>query len=446
MISLQRRLSLGLLGSLILLMGVLWWLAHAAIERLNEDYVVSRLRHDAETLLTSLELTGPDAPRIVPGGMGAVYQRAYSGHYYVVLPGEEGRRLRSRSLWDARLPVGPLPPGESRRGHAEGPAGQPLLVWTAGYTKAGRHITIAVGEDLSPLLESLERFNWVFAGLTTVALVLLLLLQRLVVRATFRSLLPAQRDIARLEVGEIDTLREEVPEEVRPFVQEVNRLLRLMNERLQRSRNALGNLAHALKGPTNLLLQITDRDDVRARPDLAEELKRHTERVQRTMERELKRARLAGAGAPGRRFLPGADLPALVETLRRIHHERDLEIGCTVEPPTVRINADRDDMLELLGNLLDNACKWAAHRVRCRVEVGKTTSCVIEDDGTGCSEEDMRRLAERGVRVDESVPGHGLGLAICRDIVTLYGGDLRFDRSPELGGLRVSADLPVAGG
>ncbi|HKJ76374.1 MAG TPA: sensor histidine kinase, partial [Gammaproteobacteria bacterium] len=384
-------------------------------------------------------------PHVMSGGAGSVYDRAYSGHYYVVLT-ETGKPLRSRSLWDATLAVEPVAPGAERAYRAEGPSDQRLLVLSAGFRKGGERFTIAVAEDLSPLYQSLSRFNWVFAGLTLGSLALLVLLQRLVVRVTFRSLEPARRDIRRLESGEVTALREDVPEELRPFVGEVNRLLRLLNDRLQRSRNSLGNLAHALKGPTNLLLQLGRRPEVRERPELAEELQRQTDRIHRTMERELKRARLAGAGAPGSRFRPADDLPALVETLRRIHAEKDLEIEWSVAPEGAVLNADRDDMLELLGNLLDNACKWAAGRVRCRIETGERTVCVVEDDGPGCSEEDMQRLAQRGVRVDESVPGHGLGLAICRDIVTLYGGVLRFEPSPDLGGLRVHAELAVAGG
>lgn len=445
MISLQRRLSLGLAGSLTLLMGLLWWLAHAAISQLNQEYVLSRLRHDGETLLAALQVAGEGPPRLVAKRIGAIYDRAYSGHYYVVLTGS-GKRLRSRSLWDADLAVRSVPPGEERRYRAEGPSGQQLLVLSAGYSKSGERFTIAVAEDLSPLYESLQRFNGVFAGFTLAGLALLVLLQRLVVRVTFRSLEPARHDIRRLEAGEVTALREDVPEELRPFVAEVNRLLRLLHDRLQRSRNALGNLAHALKGPTNLLLQLGDRPEVRERPELAVELRRQTDRIHRTMERQLKRARLAGGGPPGSRFHPADDLPALVETLYRIHADKGLEIEWSVEPADATLNADRDDMLELLGNLLDNACKWASGRVRCRIETGEHTACVIEDDGPGCSEADMQRLAQRGVRVDESVPGHGLGLAICRDIVTLYGGALRFDRSPGLGGLRVRAELAVAGG
>ena len=443
--SLQRRLSLGLAGSLTLLMGLLWWLAHAAILQLNQEYVLSRLRHDGETLLAALRVAGEGPPRVSPGGTGAVYDRAYSGHYYVVLTGA-GKRLRSRSLWDATLDIEPVAPGEEHSYQVQGPSDQRLLVLSAGFRKGGERLTIAVAEDLSPLYQNLTRFNWVFAGFTVGGLALLVLLQRLVVRVTFRSLEPARRDIRRLESGEVAALHEDVPEELQPFVREVNRLLRLLNDRLQRSRNSLGNLAHALKGPTNLLVQLADRPEVRKHPDLAEELQRQTDRIQRTMERELKRARLAGSGAAGSRFRPDEDLPALVETLRRIHADKQLDIQWSTEPADALIHADRDDMLELLGNLLDNACKWTTARVRCRIETGTRTVCVVEDDGPGCSDEVIQSLAQRGVRVDESVPGHGLGLAICRDIVTLYGGDLRFDRSPELGGLRVRAELSVAHG
>ncbi|MFM1892580.1 MAG: hypothetical protein RLZ44_1657, partial [Pseudomonadota bacterium] len=171
-----------------------------------------------------------------------------------------------------------------------------------------------------------------------------------------------------------------------------------------------------------------------------------TARIRQLVERELRRARIAGAAAPGRAFEPAADIPALLESLRRLHRDRELDLqapGLPADPLPV----DREDMLELLGNLLDNACKWAQRRVRLQLaRTGNAVGVTVEDDGPGVAETDMPRLTARGTRIDESIQGHGLGLAIVGDIVRIYGGQLEFSRAPQLGGLRVAVSLPLEHG
>lgn len=434
--SLERRLQIGLAASLMLLMLLLGWLTSTAIQRLTDDLVLSRLSHDAESLVAGLQPDGSGALDLAAGRTSEIYDRVFSGHYYVVLL-SDGRVLRSRSLWDHDLGVAETHVGTQRHWRAEGPVGQRLLVFSSGFRKQGQALTIIVAEDLSQIEQRLSAFNWYFAALAAFILVALAVVQRLVLRHSFRSLQSLREDIRRLEQGEVGQLSEAVPSEVQPLVREVNHLLGLLGQRLQRSRNALGNLAHAIKAPLSLLTQTIDRIDEPSAP----ELRGHVERIRELTERELKRARLAGAGTPGTRFDPSAELPSLCEVLRRIYHDKRLTIDCLVngqEP----FHADRDDMLELIGNLLDNACKWAGGRVRCEVQVGAALTIIVEDDGPGCSEDELAQLTRRGVRIDESVAGHGLGLAIVRDIVDLYRGQLHFERSAAFGGLRVSVELP----
>jgi signal transduction histidine kinase len=419
--SLERRLQAGLAVSLVLLMGLLWWLVNMAIGRLTEDYVASRLSHDGETLLAAIAF-GPDgAPVLDAGRLNVVYEQPLSGHYYLIQP-EAGESLHSPSSWDTPLEVAALEPGRQRVWQLDGP--------------------VAVAEDLSPLTDSLRRFNGYFAALVGLVLLVTLGVQQVVVRKSFRPLRRVREEIRRLEEGEIGQLPENVPAEVRPLVAEVNRLLDLVAQRLQRSRNALGNLAHALKGPLHLVTQITRGEALADNPEVAAELEQHTDRIRQLMERELRRARLAGSGAPGRRFRPVDDLEGLVTVLERIHDEHRVHIALQFDGPDRAVQGDRDDLLELFGNLLDNACKWSAGRVRCRVETHAGLAVDVEDDGPGCDGEQLDQLTGRGVRIDESVAGHGLGLSIVKDIVQLYGGSLRFDRSPELGGLRVRVRLP----
>jgi signal transduction histidine kinase len=135
------------------------------------------------------------------------------------------------------------------------------------------------------------------------------------------------------------------------------------------------------------------------------------------------------------------EIPALVEVLDRIHQGKGLEIRCRIPPQAVFVG-DREDLLELLGNILDNACKWAHQRVLVTVQAQPGLAVVIEDDGPGCPPEVLKQLAGRGVRIDESTAGYGLGLAIVKDIVKQYSGDIRFGRSSQLGGFQVEVSLP----
>lgn len=439
--SVEQRLHLGLSVSLVLLLGLFWWVVSAAISHLTTEFVASRLQHDGETIIAALSFAPDGQPLVAPARINVVFERPFSGHYYVLQP-EGGDTLRSRSLWDMDLSISPVAVGATTTWNAAGPSGQQLLVWSGGFRKQGSAFTLAVAEDFSPLAASLHRFHLYFAVLMVSVLVVTIGLQHLVVRRSFASLRRVREDIRALEEGDVAQLTEDVPTEVQPVVAEVNRLLAVVGQRLQRSRNATGNLAHALKGPLHLLAQLGRSEALRDHPELAAELEQHTGRIRQLMERELRRARLAGGGAPGQRFEPTEEMPGLVDVLERIYSERGLRIQLHFEGPERPTRTDRDDMLELLGNLLDNACKWAKQRVRCSLDTSDGFALSVEDDGPGCSPEELQQLTGRGVRIDESVAGHGLGLAIVKDIVTLYDGQLEFDRSPALGGLRVRVTLP----
>ena len=438
--SLERRLQLGLALSLVLLMGVLWAVGNNSIRGLTEDFVTSRLEHDAESLLMALVMESGELS-IRWHHITQIYNQPLSGHYYVIRL-DDGKLITSRSLWDQTLQTPMLELGEVLRSHAQGPAGQPLLVWSKGFEKLGRQITVAVAEDLSAVQQERDRFMRYFALLAMGGLVLLILVQTLVIRRSFTRLETVREDIHRLEQGKTDKLSEDVPSEILPLVEELNHLLGLLAQRLERSRNALGNLAHALKGPLNLLIQYFDRAQEDDNEPLARyQARNQVERVRQLMERELKRARLAGRGIQSQHFNPHQELPDLLEVLRQVYRERRLDIHCEIEPEVTDFG-DREDMLELLGNLLDNACKWAHRRVVCRIQGREDIVITVEDDGQGLSDQDLDRLTQRGTRLDETVEGYGLGLAIAKDIVKLYAGRMTFDRAAKLGGLQVRINLP----
>ncbi len=428
--SLKARLHLGLSLSLGCLMLGIWWLGHSALQRAGITLVHSRLQHDAEALMAALDASGK--PQLRESWLTPVYRQPYSGHYFV-LETASGHRLRSRSLWDWELETHPLAWGETTTWQMPGPDGQQLLVWGGNFRKGDQDFVLAVAEDIRFLAAEQQRFQRWFGGIAVLAWLLMILLQRAVVRHSFRQLQPLYEDMERLERGEIQQLGESVPREILPLVRKFNRLLQLFAQRLAHSRNAAGNLAHALKGPINRMFQCLENAEAGACAAL---LKKELERIHGLMERELKRSRLAGAGSPGQRFDPYEELPALIQVLRGMYAQKSLDIRWQIELDRP-LTADREDMLELLGNLLDNACKWADHRVHCSlVHRGGTTKLTVEDDGPGCSDAALNAIGQRGVRLDEEKDGHGLGLAIVKDIAELYGGQVAYGRS-SLGGFWV---------
>ncbi len=434
--SLLARLGLGLGLSLVALFILQWWVVSTAVQTVTEDYVVARLEHDADNLLANTGFTPEGRIRFDARRDDAIYHAPFSGHYYLVQSGAQ--QLRSRSLWDEEFPSFSLA-GEPQYLH--GPQQQLLLVIVRDFIKQGHELRIVVAEDMTPLLERLNQFRQRYALISLVLMVLVILLLAFIAKRSLRPLDWVIEDVKRLEMGEVTRLREAVPAEVHPLVKEFNRLLQVMQDRLERSRAALGNLAHALKTPLTVLVRLEDSEVVQRYPQLGRQLREQTDTMRQIIDRQLKRARLAGVSTPGLSFDPAREFDGLVAILKQIYAERDLEIELDI-PAGKTFAGDREDMLELFGNLLDNACKWARHRVRLTVYDTPGLAVAVEDDGPGCPPGLRQQLDQRGRRLDETTAGHGLGLAIVRDIVEYYQGSLVFGESERLGGFRVEVVLP----
>jgi len=434
--SLEHRLHAGLATSLIGLMILLGWAQILVMQQLTESVVTARAEHDSQSLLASLQFDIAGVPNIDHARLGAVYSQPYSGHYYQIIIADQEKPLRSRSLWDASLEFTSPALGKTKTINNHGPDEQSLLIHVASYQKQDRLVTIAIAEDITPIYQQERFYTFVFIGLAISALLLILIVQRIIVQFSFRPLTQIQREIQQLSEGQQGHLTEAVPDELLPLVIEINHLLLLMSQRLERSRNALGNLAHTLKGPLNLMMQMAHNDKIKQYPEIHTDLQEHTTRMQQIINHELKRARLAGAGMPGQQFIPSEEIPNLIRVLQQIYHNKSLTFNCQIQQGVLS-NTDRDDMLELLGNLLDNSCKWAKSTIRCTIETGAMLSITIEDDGPGCSSDQIETITQRGIRVDENIQGHGLGLAIVKEIAQIYHFELHLDQSPILGGLRV---------
>lgn len=438
MTSIRSRLAIGLTLVLALLLVGQWLWLTLTIDRLIEKQVITRLQEETESLLANLTVATDGQLILDSQRLSSNYRRTFSGLYYTVE--SENQQLFSRSLWDSNLDTYDVAIGQRRVHYQTGPQDQPLLAVSATYQKQDILLTITVAEDIAWMLEDKQHFQFVFTLLSATGFVLLLLFQAGLIRQALQPLSKARRQLEKLGQGEIERIDENAPDEIRPLLAELNRLMQSMVVKTRRSRQALGNLAHRLKTQLTLINQIAESaPSVEAA--FRDDIYQQTGEVRQIIDRELKRARIAGVTLPGK----GVDLAELVsqltETLQRIYRDKALNIDWQLAE-NVRFDGDREDLLELLGNLLDNACKWCQQAVVLNISMaGDRLYLVVEDDGPGCEDDMLSSLSQRGFRADESKPGSGLGLAIVQDIVESYSGSLSFQRSEQWGGLQVTVHL-----
>ncbi len=415
--SLRNRLSFGLIVSLMVLLLAQWWLSSRAIENLLEKQLLDQLQQDSEALLAGVEFDATGALALSTSGLVPAYQQPYSGTYFALQHQADVRY--SRSLWDADFSV-PTPSGsEVFTTRQPGPDGQYLLVHARNYEKDNQQFTIAIARDITPLRNNLKQYQLANAGFSALFLLALVLIQRLIVINTLKPLNAVQAALARLQQGEIKQLEFQGPDEIKPLVDELNRLLTAIDQRLKRSREGMGNLAHALKTRLARLSQLSDESD---RKHFVQEVQALTVEVARLIDRETARVRVVGDLRPGQRIDLFEIVNALVSSCKSLYRDKALHFEILV-PKGTTLLGDREDLFELFGNLIDNASKWANTQVLISLQ-GSTLE--IRDDGPGCPAGLLAEITQRGFRADENTPGSGLGLAIAQDIAGTYGAVLEF--------------------
>ena len=434
--SLERRIRRHLLIVLLLVMAGLLLLVHVSVSHLTQNFVLSRLQRDAESLIAALSQTPQGHWQLREAVLPQAYNRVHSGHYYLLQ--SHDLTLRSRSLWDLDPSTQRLPVGSSHTELAQGVSGQQWLILEQGFSKQGQDFSLWLAEDIAPLQQEQRLFELWLLLLLTLSVPLLLLLQRRVLHRGFARLEPLRETLSKQQAGADIEFPADIPQEVRPLVESITQLLRRSGEQITRSRTALGNLAHELKHPLQELQWLAEQH-----PDAEQgaQLQRIYQQLHQRIERELRRARIAGTPGPGRQFVAAEEVPHLVSLLQRIGRA---DIDFQSELPSGAMPFDRDDMLELLGNLLDNAWRFATQRVRLVIvpvqNEHNAWRISVEDDGTGVNATDLEHLTKRGVRLDEHSGGSGLGLSICQAVAQSYGGKLELSQSA-LGGLKVDVML-----
>ncbi len=399
--------------------------------------------------------SAPEAPENL---YEPLFEVTHSGWYWQITPLDEpeAHKLVSPSLATASLPspaaknVAPDPSG-ARWMDVMGPKGEPLrvveVIDTLGHEPDKPRYSIVVAGPLDWLEHLVSNFRnrlTTALALAGIGLVAVTLFQ---VRFGLLPLRRIERGLANIRSGEANTLQGELPAEIEPLQFELNELIRSNQEIVDRARRHVGNLAHALKTP----LAVITNEAREEKGGFGAKVAKQAQIMGDNINHYLDRARMAARVNVIGRVTPVAPvIGPLVRTLQRIHHEKNVEISSEC-PPDACFRGERQDLEEMLGNLLDNACKWARRNVDLSVEVPSDSGPVhrrrltitVSDDGPGVSEEQRATIAKRGIRLDETKAGSGLGLSIVTDLAQSYGGTCELGRGPK-GGLSVCLQLPAA--
>ncbi|ALM51666.1 ATP-binding protein [Halomonas huangheensis] len=433
--SLRTRLLLGLSGISLLVVGVTWILHGILLEDLARDFLGDRLQREADHSIEVLEQQY-DTTTITPSSSQRRYRILH--HLYVLRVGEQ--ISSSDEHW--RETLAPLldQQGEELLEFKEGD--QHLLIYRHHFTLNGAAGVLLMGEDFSQVEAGLGRLHWWVAGIAAGLLVLLMVLNLLAINGGLIPLSRIRDELEELQTGKRERLSTDVPSELDRLVAQLNHFLDEIDRRLQRSRDSVANLSHALKTPLAAVTQVLRGErpiDAERRRKLVQRL----EDIHRQLDAELRRARIAGPNA-GRFSHLQRDSVRLIEMFRGLYPEKQFNLMLSAEAER-SVAIESQDYSEMLGIVLDNAGKWARHEIQCQLTADAQVSIVVEDDGSGVAIDDLPRLGQRGLRLDEQYPGYGLGLSILRQLVKRYSGQLRFDACPG-GGLRVEITIPLKEG
>lgn len=424
-----------------LLLGTLCWIvftlivAGFALSQLFQQHISAQLSNELLSQLDQLTalvevdenitLTGtPSDPR---------FSRPLSGLYWQIERGSDV--LRSRSLWDQKLE---LPAASDQLTSLYSNQGGQLLARVRQVQVNEQILSLAVATDASTLHSPVERF------VRELSVALLILGAGLALAAfvqVYLGLTPLQRlrdALSQVRQGKRPTLPDTFPSELSPLVQEFNAVLLHNQNLVERARTQAGNLAHGLKTPLSILANAAAQEN----SELAKLVQHEVEQARQQVNYQLNRAKAAATRKHAKRTPLLATVQALSRVLKKVHQEKPIQMQIEIAE-SLFFQGEEADLQEMLGNLLDNAYKWAASRVNVSADNQQHTLRIcIEDDGQGIDDKQKETVLQRGVRADERMAGSGLGLHIVSDLAHEYQGELVLHDSP-LGGVKAVLSLPV---
>ncbi|GAB3546894.1 sensor histidine kinase [Noviherbaspirillum agri] len=451
--SLRFRLLAGTLVWVVVTILVAGWGLNDLFQRHVEQQFDAALTTYLDQLTAQIAVNDSGEPSLSAMPSDPRLSKPYSGLYWQVdrmarpgMPAAAGL-LRSRSLWDAVLQVPEDQPadGTVHRHRIAGPDGEALgmlerVVFPAGQPDRPLRLIVAANEEL--MREPVQRFRgmlWLALGILGAGLISAAVLQVVVGLAPLRRL---RQSLERVRQGKAQRLEGTFPVEVSPLVDEFNAVLVQNAEVVERARTQAGNLAHALKTPLSVLANAAAAEQ----GELATLVGEQVEAAKKQVDYQLRRARVAAAvRVPGARTPVAPVIDGLIKVMRKVHAERQLTLRSVNPDDDAAFRGEEQDLQEMLGNLLDNACKWADRIIEVRAQRdGASLVITVDDNGKGIPPAQRDAIFRRGVRADEQTPGSGLGLSIVDDLARMYGGMVEIADSP-LGGVRMTLTLPAAG-
>lgn len=434
----RRSLRFNLLVRLgvvaLLVVSVTWILHGILLSDLAREFLGDRLHQEARYTLGRLER--------LEGASGQWFEvespaTEVSHHLYVLRIGH--RISSSHPNWVA--PLEPYLDGADAQLFDVEWQGRHLLVYRDTFEMDGEPGVLLVGDDFAPVEAGLRTLHWWVGGIAGLVLTLLILMNLLAVNRSLRPLARLQNQLAEFQAGQRERLKLDCPSELDSLLIQLNHFMDELQRRLLRSREAVANLSHTLQTPLAAVTQV-----LRGRRPIGDRRRQlmleRLEGIQAQLTSELRRARFAGPGS-AQHAVVAQEANTLIDMMHTLYPDKSFALNVQL-PPEHSVAVERQDLNEMLGVVLDNAGKWAREQVTCRLGLGLEQGLVleVEDDGPGVPTFALSQLGERGKRLDESTPGHGLGLAILKQIVAHYRGEVAFFASSK-GGLRVRIELPL---
>jgi len=437
-VSVKGALLLLLLPAGIGLMAIAWLVHGLLLERMSREFVESRLKDEVAFLEHHIRQSDGQIDMLQTGD----YFEEVFHHAFAIQSPEQ--TVISPQSWQPLL--SPLLQSDEQRSirvHGEEIPNAPsdILAYRKSFFVGGTPITVIVSEDMGALQNSQAELH-VWTAIVSILLIFLLVgVIWFGINLSMRPVVSLQAALKRLQSGEISRINVEAPEEFRPLVQQLNQLLDSLDQRLERSREALANLSHSVKTPIAAVRQVLEDTSRPLGNDLRLEMGSRLGDIDRQLEAEMRRSQFAGPQV-GKSAYPVKQARDLLWMLGRLYPEKSFELSTSLTEE-FRWPIEEHDLNEILGNLLDNAGKWSSECVELSLEQHHSLAQItVTDDGSGVAESERLLLGERGLRLDEQVPGHGLGLAIVREIVARYGGETSFAKGSK-GGLKVQIEISV---